>query len=44
MIDADGYCRECRTKHGPWGHSPDTGIVAVEMQADVERYLKHLAS
>jgi hypothetical protein len=19
-IDPDGYCRECRTKHGPWGH------------------------
>jgi hypothetical protein len=23
QIDPDGYCRECRTKHGPWGHLTD---------------------
>ncbi len=22
MTDQDGYCRICRTKHGPWGHLP----------------------
>ncbi len=20
-MDHDGYCRECRTRHGPWGHN-----------------------
>ena len=38
-LDADGYCRDCRTKHGPWGHFEDDGSVAAGMAADVKRYL-----
>ena len=37
-IDADGYCRDCRTKHAA-GHFEDYGSVAAGMAVDVERYL-----
>lgn len=29
-IDTDGYCRDCRTKHGPWGHQEEEASTMTE--------------